>query len=87
MRLKIFILTIPLILLAGCVEDDERDIKFLQSSGYSKAQITSHGSMNCGDPTSPTGIFHREFKAEKNGKEIKGVICAGPFGDTIKDDR
>jgi hypothetical protein len=87
MRVKILISAILLVLLTGCVEDDERDIKMLKNAGYVNPQITLHSSMNCGDPTSPTGIFHREFKAEKNGKEIKGVICAGPFGDTIKDER
>lgn len=78
------------VLLTGCVDkaqQDEADINKLKSAGYSNPKITTHGSMsiNCGNPTSPTGIFNREFEAEKNGKKVKGVICASAFGDSIKE--
>jgi len=76
------------IVLTGCVEDDEADIKKLKSEGYLNAKITSHGSFAVGCGASPTGpmmAFHREFKAMKNGKEVSGVICASPFGDFIKE--
>jgi hypothetical protein len=75
------------IFLTGCVDNDEADIKQLISAGYKNPKIIAHGSMDisCGSPTSPTGIFNREFEAEKNGKKMKGVICAGAFGETINE--
>jgi hypothetical protein len=85
---KIYLSVILLpIFLTGCLDNDEADIKKLKSVGYSNPKITAHGSMDmsCGSPTSPTGIFNREFEAEKNGKKVKGVICAGNFGETINE--
>lgn len=83
-KLNIAIITLAL-LLTGCEKNNNNDIKKLESLGYTNPKITSNGSMNisCGMPTSPTGVFHREFEAEKDSKKVQGVICAGIFGDFI----
>jgi major membrane immunogen (membrane-anchored lipoprotein) len=85
---KAIIMITSTILLTGCVNDDENDIRMLKAAGYTNPQITMHGSMtiSCGTiPTGPMMGFHREFKAMKNGKEIEGIICASAFGDSIKE--
>lgn len=70
-----------LLALTGCTQGD-KTTKLLKMEGYSNIEITGYDWFSC----SKDDTYHTGFKAEKNGKTVEGVVCAGMFfkGSTIR---
>lgn len=68
--------------LAGC--EEENAIKAIEANGFTNVTLTGTPIFGCSDDDNV--LYNKFFTATAaNGKEVKGVACAGPLkGWTVR---
>lgn len=75
MKKILFILS--LLVLVGCSEVDlnaskPKFVEILEAEGYENIEQTGYDWLSCDEKD----IFRDGFKATKNGRNVKGVVCS-----------
>jgi hypothetical protein len=81
-RLFVLILATILAFSATACTQPDQSIAVLEREGYSNIEITGYDPFGC----SEDDHYRTGFRAEKNGQQVKGVVCSGLMfkGTTIR---
>ena len=78
MKIVLFVMAV---FLVGCT-NPEKATQVLLMDGYKEVQITGYNPFAC----SEDDTYATSFVAKKNGRFVRGTVCAGWFfkGSTIR---
>lgn len=73
--MRVVVLLALALIISGCT-NEEKTISILEMDGYQNIQTAGFRFLGCWNEYD---FYRTGFVAEKNGKQVSGVVCYNPY--------